>query len=174
MPAYSYHAINPLGRNVQGVIEAESERSARSQLRQQSLVTVKLFVLTQTPATHKGDLVIWHARVFSHGSLAVWTRQLASLVNAGLPLERALSALLEQADTPAQRELQAQQKDAPLKLKVPAPFLVKPTEPPTAFASTTDDPDATSTDALVRFRVAPLNVQAPHVPEEPKAKPATD
>ena len=108
MPAYSYHAINPLGRNVQGVIEAESERSARSQLRQQSLVTVKLFVLTQTPATHKGDLVIWHARVFSHGSLAVWTRQLASLVNAGLPLERALSALLEQADTPAQRELQAQ------------------------------------------------------------------
>ena len=108
MPAYTYHAINALGRNVQGVIEAESERAARSQLRQQSLVTVKLQALSLTPATRKGDVVLWQARVFSHTSLAVWTRQLASLVSAGLPLERALSALLEQADTPAQRELQAQ------------------------------------------------------------------
>ncbi len=108
MPAYTYHAINPLGRNVQGVIEAESERAARSQLRQQSLVTVKLQILTLSPTTRKGDIVLWQARVFSRSTLAVWTRQLASLVSAGLPLERALSALLEQADTPAQRELQAQ------------------------------------------------------------------
>jgi general secretion pathway protein F len=40
--------------------------------------------------------------------LVVWTRQLASLVGAGLPLERALSALSDEAPTPAQRDLVAQ------------------------------------------------------------------
>jgi general secretion pathway protein F len=52
--------------------------------------------------------VLWTARVFSRTDVVVWTRQLASLVAAGLPLERALTALSEEAATPAQRDLVAQ------------------------------------------------------------------
>ena len=52
--------------------------------------------------------MLWQARVFSHTDMVVWTRQLASLVAAGLPLERTLSALSEEADTPAKRDLLAQ------------------------------------------------------------------
>jgi general secretion pathway protein F len=51
------------------------------------------------------NTVIWESKVFGTTALAVWTRQLSGLVNAGLPLERALSALSDEAETPRQRDL---------------------------------------------------------------------
>lgn len=107
MPAYSYAALNAQGRTEQGVVEADSERAARSQLRTQALVPIKVLPVA-APKTRPGDIVLWSARVFSRTDLVVWTRQLASLVAAGLPLERALTALSEEAATPAQRDLVAQ------------------------------------------------------------------
>ena len=108
MPAYTYEAISADGRSRQGVIDAESERAARSLLRQQALIPVKLQAVSVSKTAIKGDIVLWQARVFSRTDLVVWTRQLASLVAAGLPLERTLSALSEEADTPAKRDLLAQ------------------------------------------------------------------
>ena len=107
MPAYSYAALNAQGRTEQGVVEADSERAARSQLRTQALVPIKVLAVA-APQARPGDIVLWSARVFSRTDLVVWTRQLASLVAAGLPLERALTALSEEAATPAQRDLVAQ------------------------------------------------------------------
>jgi general secretion pathway protein F len=107
MPAYSYAALNAQGRTEQGVVEADSERAARSQLRTQALVPIKVLPVA-APQARPGDIVLWSARVFSRTDLVVWTRQLASLVAAGLPLERALTALSEEAATPAQRDLVAQ------------------------------------------------------------------
>ena len=108
MPAYTYEAISAEGRSRQGVIDAESERAARSLLRQQALIPVKLQAVSVSKTAIKGDIVLWQARVFNRTDLVVWTRQLASLVAAGLPLERTLSALSEEADTPAKRDLLAQ------------------------------------------------------------------
>ena len=108
MPAYTYEAISAEGRSRQGVIDAESERAARSLLRQQALIPVKLQAVSVTKTAIKGDIVLWQARVFSRTDMVVWTRQLASLLAAGLPLERTLSALSEEADTPAKRDLLAQ------------------------------------------------------------------
>ena len=108
MPAYTYEAISAEGRSRQGVIDAESERAARSLLRQQALIPVKLQAVSVSKTAIKGDIVLWQARVFSRTDLVVWTRQLASLVAAGLPLERTLSALSEEADTPAKRDLLVQ------------------------------------------------------------------
>ena len=107
MPAYSYAALNAQGRTEQGVVEADSERAARSLLRTQALVPIKVLAVA-APQARPGDIVLWSARVFSRTDLVVWTRQLASLVAAGLPLERALTALSEEAATPAQRDLVAQ------------------------------------------------------------------
>jgi general secretion pathway protein F len=107
MPAYTYVALNPQGRAEAGVIEADSERAARTLLRAQGLVPVALQAVTVKPE-RAGDIVLWQARVFSRTDLVVWTRQLASLVAAGLPLERCLTALSEEAATPAQRDLVAQ------------------------------------------------------------------
>ena len=107
MPAYSYAALNAQGRTEHGVVEADTERAARSQLRSQALVPIQVSAVA-APRARAGDIVLWTARVFSRTDLVVWTRQLASLVAAGLPLERALTALSEEAPTPAQRNLVAQ------------------------------------------------------------------
>jgi general secretion pathway protein F len=108
MPAYTYEALTERGATERGVVEADSERAARTQLRGLSLIPLKVEVVAQDKPRLKGDVVLWQARVFSRTDVVVWTRQLASLVGAGLPLERALSALSEEAATPAQRDLVAQ------------------------------------------------------------------
>jgi general secretion pathway protein F len=103
MPAYTYEALDTQGQTRRGVLEADTARAARSQLRIQGLVP-----LTVDAAKRQSqglNTVIWESRIFSGPALAVWTRQLAGLVSAGLPLERALSALAEEAETPRQRDL---------------------------------------------------------------------
>ncbi len=107
MPAYTYEALTPQGATERGVVEADSERAARSQLRTQALIPIKVEAVAQDKPRIKGDVVLWQARIFSRTDLVVWTRQLASLVGAGLPLERALSALSEEASNPLQRDLVA-------------------------------------------------------------------
>lgn len=106
MPAYSYDALDAQGHSRKGTLEADSERSARQQLRQQALVPLSLQLVR--PKSKGLQTVIWESRVFGLAALSVWTRQLAGLVGAGLPLERALSALSEEADHPRQRDLVAQ------------------------------------------------------------------
>ena len=103
MPAYSFEALDPQGQTRRGVLEAETARHARSQLRAQDWVPLKI---DQQQASRSGlQTVIWESKVFSNDALALWTRQLAGLVGAGLPLERALSTLAQEAETPRQRDL---------------------------------------------------------------------
>ena len=103
MPAYTYEALDAQGQTRRGVLEADTARAARSQLRAQSLVPLKVDAMQQP--SQGLNTVIWQSRVFSGSALATWTRQLAGLVGAGLPLERALSALAEEAETPRQRDV---------------------------------------------------------------------
>ena len=103
MPAYAFEALDPQGQTRRGVLEADTARAARSQLRAQDWVPLKVDPVQRQSSGL--NTVIWESKVFSHTALAVWTRQLAGLVSAGLPLERALSALAEEADTPRQRDL---------------------------------------------------------------------
>jgi len=103
MPAYSFEALDPQGQTRRGVLEADTARHARSQLRAQDWVPLKIDL---QQATKTGlQTVIWESKVFGNDALAVWTRQLAGLVGAGLPLERALSTLSQEAETPRQRDL---------------------------------------------------------------------
>ena len=106
MPAYSFEALTPQGETRTGVIDADSPRSARSILRTQSLVPLHVNVVGQKN-TSPLNRVIWEKRVFSQTDLVVWTRQLASLVGAGLPLERILTALSEESSSTQQRDLVA-------------------------------------------------------------------
>ena len=110
MPAYSYEALQNDGALRKGVIEADSAKAARSQLRGQSLVPLSVQALGQAEATAKS---IWQydigsKKCFSPNALAVWTRQLASLVSSGLPLERALAALSDESESEKQAHLVAQ------------------------------------------------------------------
>ena len=105
MPAYKFEALDVNGKAATGLLDAENAKAARSQLRAQSLVPLGV-TLVATAGT-QGEGLRFTRRVFNATSLAVWTRQLAGLVGAGLPLERALTALSEEAEDPRQRELVA-------------------------------------------------------------------
>ncbi len=105
MPAYTFEALDAHGKARSGVLEAENAKAARSQLRTQGLVPLGVSALAASVQT--ADASRWSRRVFGTTGLAVWTRQLAGLVGAGLPLERALTSLSDEADQPRQRDLVA-------------------------------------------------------------------
>jgi general secretion pathway protein F len=88
-------------------MEADSAKAARSQLRAQSLVplTVQALGADKTNPKSIWQLEIGSRKCFSAQALAVWTRQLASLVGSGLPLERALTALSDEAESEKQAHL---------------------------------------------------------------------
>jgi len=108
MPAYRFEAIDAAGKASTGLLEADNARAARSMLRARDLVP--LSVATVTAATTDGSAPRFTRRVFSSTGLGVWTRQLAGLVGSGLPLERALTALADEAEDSRQRELVAHLK----------------------------------------------------------------
>src|SRR5690606_30379404 len=107
MPAYRFEALNAAGKTVNGLVEADTPKAARAQLRGQHLVPLRVDAVASTEGASLGSRQIWVSRVFSASTLAIWTRQLSGLVVAGLPLERALTALGDEAEDPRQRELVA-------------------------------------------------------------------
>ena len=103
MPAYKYEALDASGKSSNGIVEAESMKAARSHLRGLALVPLGLVPVAVTEAS--GGQKRFSRKAFSSSGLAVWTRQLAGLVGAGLPLERALTALADEAEVQNQRDL---------------------------------------------------------------------
>jgi len=105
MPAFRYEAVDADGAASQGVVHADNPRAARADLRARGLLPLAVDIITgQLDASGK-----LRARSFgdklSTTELSLFTRQLASLLEAGLPLEQAFSALLEQAERSYVRDL---------------------------------------------------------------------
>ena len=108
MPAYQYEALDAQGATRKGVMDADSAKSARGQLRAQSLVPMVVEAVSGAASEGRGlHINLFGGRVFNSTSLAVWTRQVAGLVAAGLPLERALTALSDEAEDEKQRNMVA-------------------------------------------------------------------
>ena len=94
MEAFRYHALDATGRSVSGVVQADTPRDARAQLRARGLLPSSV----AKPATHG-----W-ARAISAAQLSLLTRQMATLLDSGLTMEQALAALIEEAEAPSTRE----------------------------------------------------------------------
>ena len=111
MPAYSFEALDANGSTRKGVIDADTAKAARGLLRAQLLVPLGVEPVgpgaAGTNETARQTTTLWTSRVFNATALAIWTRQIAGLVSSGLPLERALTALSEEADDERQRNLVA-------------------------------------------------------------------
>ena len=113
MPAYRFEALQADGATRKGTVEADSLKSARTQLRAQALVPLSVEVIASGVADNNATSLPWwqrsvgNSRAFSTSQRAVWTRQLAGLVGSGLPIERALSALAEESEHDKQRQLMA-------------------------------------------------------------------
>ena len=107
MPAFRFEALDATGKTVNGLVDADTPKAARAQLRTQHMVPLKVMPVQVAEAEQSTSTRLFARRVFNSSELAVWTRQLSGLVVAGLPLERALTALADEAEDPRQRELVA-------------------------------------------------------------------
>ena len=105
MPAFRYEALLADGKNKTGIINADSARAARAELRLQGLTPIQIDQIA-SEQNHLGKRNLF-ADKLSSLELSLFTRQLASLLEAGLPLEQSLSALLEQAERDYVRDLVA-------------------------------------------------------------------
>ncbi len=97
MTAFRYRALNLDGKLVRGVLEGDSERQVRGQLRSQSLRPVEVAVANRPEPATSSWRIPQLRRGISAGDLALVTRQLATLVQSNLPLDEALQAAAQQS-----------------------------------------------------------------------------
>jgi general secretion pathway protein F len=102
LEAFQYEALDAAGRTVSGVLQADNPRQARAQLRAQGLLPSAIRALRAEDRERQA----W-TRGISSAELSLLTRQLATLLESGLTVEQALSALTEQAAEPKTRDVLA-------------------------------------------------------------------
>lgn len=96
MPAYEYRALDPSGREVKGVLEGDTPRQIRAQLRDKKLTPLEVqeaaarAAKTTAGTSFRGGI--------SASDLALITRQIATLAASGTPLEETLAAVSRQTE----------------------------------------------------------------------------
>lgn len=104
MGAFEYTALDPQGKQKKGVIEGDTARHIRQQLREEHLTPLSVEEVaggTAKPRSQEGRASpVRFRRGMSAADLALITRQLATLLRSGLPLEESVSAVAQQSEKP--------------------------------------------------------------------------
>lgn len=104
MGAFDYQALDARGRKRKGVIEADTARQARQQLRDKGFTPLDVNATRRQRANQKASasqpLFNQRNRGIRTQELSLITRQLATLIDASMPLEECLKAVAEQAEKP--------------------------------------------------------------------------
>jgi general secretion pathway protein F len=98
MGAFEYTALDAAGKERKGILEGDTPRHIRQLLREQQLLPVAVAEVAQKEAKRQRSFSLM--RRVSATDLALFTRQLATLVRAGLPLEESLLAVSQQTEKP--------------------------------------------------------------------------
>lgn len=115
MPGYQYTAYDIDGREQRGVLESDSPRLARAQLREQGLFPLDVTLIEAANDPNASASLFGRGRMrLGTEELARITRQLSTLLGAGLTIEQTLNALIEQAETEKERQLLARLRGAVL------------------------------------------------------------
>ncbi|HZP66144.1 MAG TPA: type II secretion system inner membrane protein GspF [Rudaea sp.] len=100
MPAFAYQALDALGKTERGVLQGDTARAVRASLRERGLNPLEV-----VPVAESARKAGVFRRGLSSAQLALLTRQLATLLKAGLPVDEALAALAEQNEDQRARAL---------------------------------------------------------------------
>lgn len=100
MPAFAYQALDASGKTQRGVLQGDTARAVRQTLRERGLNPLEVNAVDE-----KQQASPLGRRGLSATQLALFTRQLATLLNAGLPIDEALAALGEQGEDERARSL---------------------------------------------------------------------
>lgn len=98
MPSYRYTALAATGKDKKGVLEADSERHARSLLRNQGLIPTSVVINTNGSSKSSVSHQTKSRKKIKLNELSLLTRQLATLLAAGLPIEESINGVIEQVD----------------------------------------------------------------------------
>lgn len=101
MPAFAYQALDASGKTQRGVLQGDTARSVRGTLRERGLNPLSVDEVREDAGGRKP----FARRGLGATQLALLTRQLATLLGAGLPIDEALAAICEQSDGDRQREV---------------------------------------------------------------------
>ncbi len=103
MPAFEYTALNPAGKEEKGILEADTARQVRQLLRNGGMMPLEVNEVVQKQK--RADGVRLFGGSLKPAELALMTRQLATLVGAGSPLEEALGTVVKQTERNASRRI---------------------------------------------------------------------
>jgi type IV pilus assembly protein PilC len=95
MPYFAYNAIDPSGKTVKGTMEADNEALVLSKLRENSMQVVEI-----RPGAKPGAFTIGKVKM-KPKALVIFSRQFATMIDAGIPILRCLEILLSQTKDPA-------------------------------------------------------------------------
>ncbi len=98
MAAFEYQALDNKGKQHKGVLEADSSRQVRQQLRDKGWMPLSVETSNEKQAKRTGFSLFARGPSLSVPDLALITRQLATLIAAGLPIDEALKAVSEQSE----------------------------------------------------------------------------
>ena len=102
MPAFAYQALDAAGKTQRGVLQGDTARAVRGLLRERGLNPLSVDEVNEGRAKAQRPFA---RDGLGAAQLALLTRQLATLIGAGLPIDEALGALSEQAENERQRGL---------------------------------------------------------------------
>lgn len=106
-PIFDYKAINPTGKALKGIVEAENNKAARAKLKKQGLMVTTITEKTAAKPSASASLPFLGGNVGARET-TMMTRQLASLVKANIPLVEALNALVDQTENEKLKVILAQ------------------------------------------------------------------
>jgi type IV pilus assembly protein PilC len=105
--SFKYAAKGPGGKTVEGTIDAADKGEAVAELRRKNLVVVSVEEASgggrRKGAVGEGKGIFKVKPVSKRGELVIWTRQLSTMISAGLALMEALEVLREQAESPGMK-----------------------------------------------------------------------
>ncbi|HOO90903.1 MAG TPA: type II secretion system F family protein, partial [Syntrophales bacterium] len=113
MPVYEYHALSIKGKKLKGIIDAESTLAARQKLRESNKFPIDLIETSsgeRQETSYKRSVGNPFKRV-SQRDISVMTRQLATLLGAGIPLVASLVAITSQTVNTQLKKTLAQIKE---------------------------------------------------------------
>ncbi|MCA3042219.1 MAG: type II secretion system F family protein, partial [Rhodocyclaceae bacterium] len=117
MPLFQYKAVSPAGEMQEGVLDAASQDGVIAHLKTLGLIPIRAAEvsaqgavqrLSGSPASSDGKAAAWSlfsSQNVGQAELAIVTRELATLLKAGLPLDRSLEILINLAERERMREL---------------------------------------------------------------------
>ena len=106
MPSFEYQAYDEAGKKRKGIVDADSPRFARQALREKGLFPLSVTKSIKSGTSHQFFFHLLRRKVAVQ-DLVLMTRQMGTLVNAGIPLERSLNMIAEQAEKTQLRKVVA-------------------------------------------------------------------